>query len=374
VARCVEFRRDWKRARVSILLQEEQIRQQQIQQAEPTLLALDGGNGSEKSIFRRCVEKKVQERQKKQHPMNSDEEIKTAERLFQSLSSDLTSKQSLFEEKSVEKGKAMESSLDRAHRLEQGKEQLKRIQQDTSLIQHELIEVQEQLTAASTKSIREQKPTDGASVGHIMRPIDQTSAQVARPSNALGSSFNYYQYNHATKESSSFVTPSPRTAAQKTGTPHYSVIQGQNQAFQRSSTQRQQQKTNSNSWNRNPYAPKKVKTKTIGAASPPALAQPMQHAHKAGNQSKARKYNRQFTTTLQIETNCPEDISQSTSTDFFDTGKVGLHDNSERTIATITTPNLSVNTNATSEKKLLLRDEDEDEGSDLLSYIAFGNE
>jgi hypothetical protein len=374
VARCVEFRRDWKRARVTILLQEEQIRQQQMQQVEPTLFALEGGIDSEKSLFRRCFEKNVQKRQKKQHPINSDVEISTAERLFQSLSSDLTSKQSLYEKKLVEKGKAMESSRDRAHRLEQGKEQLKRIQQDTNLIQHELIEVQEQITVVSTNSIREQKSTDATSVGHIMRPIDQTPAQVARPSNAVGSSLNYYTYNHATNESSSFVTPSPWAAAQKTGTPHYSVIQGQNQAFQRSSTQRQQQKNNSNAWNRNPYAPKKAKTKKTGATSPLASAQPKQHAHKAGK-SKARIYNRQFTTTLQLDTNCAEDITLSTSTDFFETaGKVGSLENSERTMTTSTTPNPSVNTNATSEKKLLIRDEDEDEGSDLLSYIAFGNE
>lgn len=383
VARCIEFRRDWKRARVTMLLQEEQIKQQQTQQAEPTVSATNGGSDCEKSLFRRCFEKKFQQRPKR-HPINSDVEINNAEHLFQSLSSELISKKSLYEKKLAEKRKALECSCDRAHRLEQGKKQLKRIQQDTSFIQNELIEVQRQITAVSTNPIGEQSSTDATSGSHSMRFFDQTPTQGARPSHDVGSSCYDYNGNHP-NDLSSLVTPSPWTATQKSGTPHNSVIRGQNQAFERSSTQQYQPKQNSNAWSKNPYAPKKkAKMKKTGAVSPQdqgpyskslASVQPKHHAHKAGSQSKARKYNRQFTTTLQLHTNCAEDISLgTTSTDFLAMGKVGPIDYSERNMTTITTPKLLVNTTATSEKNLLLCQDDEDEGSGLFSYIAFRRE
>lgn len=382
VARCIEFRRDWKRARVTMLLQEEQIKQQQTQQAEPTVSATNGGNDCEKSLFRRCFEKRVRQRPERR-PIHSDVEVSNAEHLFQSLSSDLASKRSLYEKKLLEKREALESSCDRAHRLEQGKKQLKRIQQDTSIIQNELIEVQRQITAVSTNPIGEQPSTDATCGSHKMRPIDQTPAQRAHPSHDVGSSFYDFNGNHA-NNSSSLVTPSPWMATQKSGTPHFSVIRGQNQAFERSSTQKYQPKHNSNAWSKNPYAPKKkAKMKKPGAVSSQvqgpystslASVQPNHHANKAGSQSKARKYNRQFTTTLQLPATCAEDISLGTDTDSLTKGKVGPLDHNERTMTTITTPKLSVNTNAPSEKNLLLCQDDEDDGSGLFSYIAFGHE
>ena len=352
LTRCVEFRRDWKRARVSILLQQEQekqrLQQETAAQPEETDLPSTLAPETPLSIFKTCLKKSLAKKTQGEVQNTVDVEMQQAKRTHDTLVSDLNSRKLHYEKQVVAKQNATETSYARLNRLTQAKNQLTRIQQDTAEIQSELVDIEQQLVNRTSTSYQS---------NNCKTPQVRSNSL---PNSGVTSS----------------VTPSPWPVAKT------NVIQGQNQAFERSFSR---PKVTSSAWNNNPYAQKKTNKTNAASYSHPYnnnssfSSQSQQHPHKVGSK---RNYNRQFGTTLQIQ---PTDTTNATNRAADTTAAISSSNHSSNSFENYSYRCDDIDTShdenmthkpTVSSIKCSLNNADEEDGEEetnqLLSYIAFG--